>query len=247
MILNISPATGSSIESLNNGFTQTFIKGILLILGVSLPLPAAHSDPKTSDQVTVYFRTDLRNAQSNILTLNGVYDLNTRWGTLETAARVGSFGDQYGLWSYKLEGISPSFWGHHRVAARIVKNSDYPSNVSGQNTRFAERILGSYHPFEMLDLFKDVGVHVDLGTAQNFAAKPGATVLPNMRGSLNLLPIWALKLDIPESGTARSYQLSYSNFDVFDPYYYSYVRYRWDYEVTQFYSLYLAFGATFPN
>lgn len=245
---------------------RAFIKGIALTLGVSLPLPAAHSDPKTSDQVTVYFRTDLRNAQSNILTLNGVYDLNTRWGTVETAARIGSFGDQFGLWSYKLEGISPTFLGKHRLAARVVKNSDYPSNLAGQNTRFAERIMGSYLPFENMDLLQDIGLHLDLGTAQNYADKAGATVLPNFGGSLNVLPIWALKIDIPESGTARSYQLSYSNFDVFDPYpasqpflqaevaqkfdsvtYYSYVRYRWDYEVTQFYSLYLAIGATFPN
>jgi hypothetical protein len=148
----------------------------------------------------------------------------------------------------------------------VVKNSDYPSNVAGQNTRFAERIMGSYLPFEHMDFFQEIGVHLDLGTAQNYAAKPGATVLPNFGGSLNVLPIWALKIDIPETGTTRSYQLSYSNFDVFDPYpasqpflqaevaqkfdrvtYYSYVRYRWDYEVTQFYSLYLAFGATFPN
>ena len=225
-----------------------------------------HSDPPKNDQISIYFRTDIRNAQSNILTLNGVYALNTRWGTLEAAARVGSFGDQYGLWSYKLEGISPTFMGQHRVAVRVVKNSDYPSNLDGQNTRFAERIMGSYLPFDSLEVFKDLAVHIDLGTAQNFAAKPGATVLPNFGGALNLLPIWALKLDIPEHGTTRSYQLSYSNFDVFDPYpasqpfiqaevsqkfdsvtYYSYVRYRWDYDVTQFYSLYLAIGATFPN
>jgi len=236
---------------------------ICLLLLSSMTLKAASAQ---QDQVTVYLRGDIKNAKPSIATINGVYDLNTAWGTLESAARVGTYSDQFGTWGYKLEALTPEFSGKHRFAVRVVKDNDYQQSGTTQSTYFAERFIGSYKPLASSGFMEDAGVNLELGTAQSFMNAAGNNVLPKTFGSMNLIPLWALKLKLPETGTTRHYVLSYSDFDVFDPYpasqpfvqaevtqklnqvtYYSYVRYRWDYSVTQFYSLYLAIGAEFPN
>jgi hypothetical protein len=117
-----------------------------------------------------------------------------------------------------------------------------------------------------MDLLSALDVDLETGLAQNFMNAPGTNVLPNGNGALNLVPIWALKVKIPQDGTRRHFSLSYSNFDVFDPYpasqpflqaeisdeidetrVYGYVRYRWDYAITNFYSLYVALGLELPH
>lgn len=218
------------------------------------------------DRLTIYLRGDYRNAAPGIVTLNGVYDFNTAWGTLEAAARIGTFTNQPGLWSYKIEGITREFWGDHRLALRIVKNNYYPSTGSEQDTRIAQRLMGVYHPFGFYDPMKSVTLDLDIGMAEDFMGSKGASILPNGNGNLNLVPLWSLKFNLPSEAQTRRYLVSYSNFDIFDPYpasqpflqfevqqkintvtYYSYIRYRWDYSIERFYSLYLTFGLEMPN
>lgn len=215
-----------------------------------------------ADRYTFYLRSDFRHQASNVVTMNWVHALNTRWGTLETAARVGEIGGDSGTWGYKIEGLSPRFRGNHRIAIRVVKNGYYLNSGTSGDTRIAERLLGAYRPFERMGLLSDFDVLADVGMAQIFMEDHGATLLPNGDGKLNLLPVWALKLKVPETGTKRAYLMTYSNFDVFDPYpasqpflqaevtqkvdditYFSYVRYRWNYSIENFYSLYFAVGA----
>ena len=112
-----------------------------LLLLSSTPLKAASAQ---QDQVTVYLRGDIKNAKPSIATINGVYDLNTEWGTLESAARVGTYSDQFGTWGYKLEALTPEFSGKHRFAVRVVKDNDYQQSGTTQSTYFAERFLGSF-------------------------------------------------------------------------------------------------------
>lgn len=218
------------------------------------------------DLMTLYLRGDLRNAQPGILTANGVYDFNTAWGTVEAAARVGTFTNQPGLWSYKLEGISPEFFGNHRLALRVVKNNYYESSGSSQDTMVAQRITGSYQPFGSFPFLKETSLDMSAGIAEDFVGAKGANVLPNGHGSLSLVPLWLLKLGFLEQGAHRRYLLSYGNFDIFDPYpasqpyvqmevqqklgeinYYSYVRYRWEDSMDRFYSLYLTLGMELPR
>lgn len=236
---------------------------VWMLLPVSQHLMA---DAQLQDRMILYLRGDIRNAEPDIVTVNGVYDLNTQWGTLETALRAGTYTNQPGLWSYKIEGITPEFWGNHRLALRVVKNNDYPSTGSVQDTRVAQRVMGAYQPFASLDALSSLSVHLDAGVAENFTGAHGATLLPNGQGALNILPIWAVKLGWPSVVPDRKYVLSWSNFDIFDPYpasqpflqfevqqevekvmYYGYVRYRWDDTVDQFYALYLTLGLELPN
>lgn len=241
---------------------------ILSALGLCLglcgePLRADHS--VETNRFTAYLRGDFVSQAADLVTINGVYDFNSRYGSLEVAARTGLEGGDFGLWSYKLEYLTPWFWDHHRLSVRVVKNASYTSQGSSSNTRYAQRLSGVYHPLESLDRFKDVRLGLDLGAAQLLSTVEGAQVLPSTQGSFSLQPMWALRAIIPLSGD-REVNLSYSNFDVFDPDpasqpflqlegrqtvdgidWYSYVRYRWNQSIDQFYSLYLTVGLSIPE
>lgn len=247
-------------------FRASISQRLLLLLTIIVNHGASDAESTAQDRINIYLRGDYRNAQPGIVTLNGVYDFVSEWGTLEIAARVGTFTNQPGIWSYKLEGITPEFWEGHRFAARVVKNDIYQPTGTSQDTRIAQRLMGVYRPFKGWNALKEASVNMDLGLAEQFSGVSGANVLPNGNGAFNLFPIWALKLDLPSPERGRHYVLSYSNFDIFDPYpasqpfiqlefkqeidavtYYTYMRYRWDYTVDRFYSLYLTFGAEIPN
>jgi hypothetical protein len=239
---------------------------IFSILSLCAVSPGGMAEVDEQDKITMYLRGDIRNHQPYIVTLNGAYDWNHPWGTLIFGSRVGTTGGQFGSWSYKLEALTPEFLGTHRLSVRMVKNNYPGPSPSSQDTRYVERFQGSYLPFEAFEPIQKVGLTIEGGTAQIFSNTPGTNVLPNAHGAMNVLPIWALKVKIPTETSGRRYDFSYSNFDVFDPYpasqpflqaeasqqmdemrLYSYIRYRWDYSITNFYSLYFAIGAELPN
>ena len=217
------------------------------------------------DRLTLYFRGDLREDSSNIVTLNGLHDLVYSWGEFEYAARVGLIDGKHALWSYKLEALSRRFLDNHRVAVRLVKNN-YHQERASQDTRLAERIIGSYPPFSDAGILDPIQIDIELGVAQNFMGGHGSNVLPNGKGALNVVPMYALRVQVPVEQDTRAYIFTFADFDIFDPYpatqpfvqaevtqkiettkLFAYVRYRWDYAAADFYGLYLSIGAEFPN
>lgn len=226
-----------------------------------LIFPAAAEE----NHFTGYLRGDLVNGLPDIVTINGVQTFNDAWGSVEIAGRTGLQGAQFGLWSYKIEYLSPVFLGQHRATFRVVKNDFYSSQGTQQDTRYAQRLTSLYRPFEAIEGLRDSRLAMDLGVAENLAEVSGANVLPAVSGPVTVLPLWALRYTLPDLG-GLDYTVSYSNFDVFDPYpasqpylqlegsrkvegieYFGYLRYRWDYSIDHFYSLYLAVGLTLPD
>lgn len=240
------------------------LSGLIVLLSLAADVTASDHSGDTN-RFTAYLRGDFVSGAQDIVTINGVYDANSPFGAIEVAARTGLQGGDYGLWSYKLEYLTPWFWDHHRVSFRVVNNASYSSQGSQGDTRYAQRLSGVYHPLVGMDRFRDFRLGLDLGVAELLSTRAGAKVLPSLGGSVSIQPMWALRGVMPLSAD-QEISLSYSNFDVFDPDpasqpflqlegrqtvdgidWYSYVRYRWNQSIDQFYSLYLTVGLTIPE
>ena len=217
------------------------------------------------DTITVYLRGDFRATTPNIVTLNGLYDLATPWADLQVGARVGESASELGGWSYKFAATSKEFLGNYRASFQLVKNNIYVP-VTGQSSIYMERVMGTFNPFEWNELLSAVEVTAESGVSELFWTQTGTNILPNTHGHQNLIPLFALRLNIPQSNLGREYSFTFGNFDIFDPYpasqpyvqfegsqivagnkLFSYIRYRWDTATNQFFSLYLTLGVEIPN
>lgn len=251
------------MSGLRQSRERLILAGCLLLIGVFHPGGAEHAPG--ADKVTLYLRDDIRTNLPDLVTLNALYDFHSPMGVIQAGGRVGESASQLGTWAYKFEWISPSFWDHFKGSAKLVKNNSYEPNLT-QDTMFVERIISRFKPFQRGFFLEGVGIGVESGVAQIFTRLGSTNVLPNTRGTQNVVPIYGLKFNIEDSEHHREYTFTFANFDIFDPYpsstpfvqvegmqeisqinYYAYVRYRWDTATEQFHSLYLTVGMEVPN
>jgi hypothetical protein len=239
-----------------------YISALLFMLPPLLSLAEESGSP---NKVTLYLRETVHEYSPNLLTLNGLYDYQAPWMTLQFGARVGESQGKLGAWSYKLELTSQNLLDHYRASVRLVKNDGYVPR-SSSNTMIVEKFAGSFKPFEDFELLNKLSIDTETGLAETFSSTTGSTVLPSTNGPEKLIPLFALRLNYHANAIHEIYSFTFSNFDVFDPYPTSqpffqieinqkldnynvlgYVRYRWDNSISQLYALYIALGLETPE
>jgi hypothetical protein len=218
-----------------------------------------------TDEFIFYPREVIHPTSPNVLDFTGFYNYHAPWMTTQFGARIAVSEGNFAQWSYKLELTSKNFMDHYKASLRLVKRNAYTPSVS-QDTMLIEHFSGSFDPFENLHCLDKLSINAELGLSQTFSSTTGSAILPSASGNQTLIPLFALKLNYRLESMKQIHSLSFSNFDVFDPYpinqpflqietdqtlddyrVFGYIRYRWNNSISQLYALYLALGVEIPN